>query len=545
MTPRKTRDRFVLLLAGLLGLGATPWATAQESSDQIVRAGRSTMVSVPLFKSRIVELAAPAKRVSIGNPDIADVLILQSNELYVLGKDLGTTNVLLWDRNDALISSLSVAVTHDLEGLKRQIATMLGNERIEVYSAQRNVVLAGTVSSAVKMSAAVQLAESYLEEAATAKDKIFFEQEATGAGGERKAGKVINLMSVAGAQQVMLQVKVAELQRTLTRRMDAQLHTLTNQNGKWVFGGVNGGATFPDALFEPDDVRIPVFNDGSPIGPVIDEFMPNTQSISDTGIFMSFLSSDFLANLVLDVAKERGLAKILAEPTLTTLTGQEAKFLSGGSFPIPIAEDDGISVEFKEFGVQLNFLPVILDGNRINLKLNISVSELVEGNSLVVAPVTSSGVASSVFAVPALSERKAISTVELSDGQTIGIAGLINENLRQSVSKFPGLGDLPILGQLFRSQSFQKGETELVILVTPKLAKPLDPAEIRLPTDTFVEPSDLEFYLLGKMEGRSSSPPAASASASAESGERTPVASDGAAKSGGPEGSYGHTVHAP
>ena len=545
MTPRKTRDRFVLLLAGLLGLGATPWATAQESSDQIVRAGRSTMVSVPLFKSRIVELAAPAKRVSIGNPDIADVLILQSNELYVLGKDLGTTNVLLWDRNDALISSLSVAVTHDLEGLKRQIATMLGNERIEVYSAQRNVVLAGTVSSAVKMSAAVQLAESYLEEAATAKDKIFFEQEATGAGGERKAGKVINLMSVAGAQQVMLQVKVAELQRTLTRRMDAQLHTLTNQNGKWVFGGVNGGATFPDALFEPDDVRIPVFNDGSPIGPVIDEFMPNTQSISDTGIFMSFLSSDFIANLVLDIAKERGLAKILAEPTLTTLTGQEAKFLSGGSFPIPIAEDDGISVEFKEFGVQLNFLPVILDGNRINLKLNISVSELVEGNSLVVAPVTSSGVASSVFAVPALSERKAISTVELSDGQTIGIAGLINENLRQSVSKFPGLGDLPILGQLFRSQSFQKGETELVILVTPKLAKPLDPAEIRLPTDTFVEPSDLEFYLLGKMEGRSSSPPAASASASAESGERTPVASDGAAKSGGPEGSYGHTVHAP
>jgi pilus assembly protein CpaC len=260
---------------------------------------------------------------------------------------------------------------------------------------------------------------------------------------------------------------------------------------------------------------------------------------------MSFLSGDFLANLVLDIAKERGLAKILAEPTLTTLTGQEAKFLSGGSFPIPIAEDDGISVEFKEFGVQLNFLPVILDGNRINLKLNISVSELVDSNSLIVAPVTTSGVANAVFAVPALSERKAISTVELSDGQTIGIAGLINENLRQSVSKFPGLGDLPILGQLFRSQSFQKGETELVILVTPKLAKPLDPAEIRLPTDTFVEPSDLEFYLLGKMEGRAATTPAAPASASAESGATTPVASDGAAKSGGPEGSYGHTVHAP
>jgi pilus assembly protein CpaC len=536
---------------GALALALTLPAAAQSPTEQVVRAGRSTSFTVPIYRSRIIELTAPAKRVSIGNPDIADVLILKSNELYVLGKDLGTTNVLLWDRDDVLISSLTVAVTHDLEGLKRQIASVLGDERIEVYSAQRNVVLAGSVTSAVKMAAAVQLAESYLEEAATAKEKIFFKQEARGEAQERKAGKVINLMSVSGSQQVMLQVKVAEMQRSLTRRMDAQLSTLTNHNGKWVFGGVNGGATFPDAKFEPNDVRIPVFGNGThaggnPIGPVFDEFAPSTASIQDTGVFMSFLSNDFLANLVLDVAKERGLAKILAEPTLTTLTGQEAKFLSGGSFPIPVASQNGITVDFKEFGVALNFLPVILDGGRINLKINISVSELVDSNSLAVAPVTTSGIASGFFAIPALTERKAISTVELGDGQTIGIAGLINENLREAVQKFPGLGDIPVLGQLFRSQSFQKGETELVILVTPKLAKPLNPGDIKLPTDSLVEPSDLEFYLLGRLEGRASSAPAASTSktdgTSPASAPPAVVAGDEPPLTGGATGTFGHSI---
>jgi pilus assembly protein CpaC len=265
---------------------------------------------------------------------------------------------------------------------------------------------------------------------------------------------------------------------------------------------------------------------------------------------------------VLDIAKQNGLAKILAEPTLTALTGQEAQFLSGGSFPIPVGDNDGIKVDYKDFGVKLLFVPVILDDGRINLKLNISVSELLPTNSLIVAPITTSGVANSVFAIPALSERRALSTVELSDGQTIGIAGLINESMRESIDKFPWLGDIPVLGQLFRSQAFQKGETELVILVTPKLAKPLKPSDIKLPTDSVVEPSDAEFYILGRMEGRS----AGSSSSTATSGTAAtspapgsdasvagPASGDGApaapsptsddATVGGAVGAFGHTLH--
>lgn len=532
----------VNLLRGSLAIvvGAISFSaplSAQESSDQVVRAARNTNLTVPLYKSRIVSVSSPVKRVSIGNPDIADVLILGTDELYVLGKDLGTTNVLLWDRNNTLVSALAVSVTHDIDGLKRQIEAALPGERIEVATAQRNIVLSGQVSSAVKMDAAVRITTSYLEQAATAKEKLMFKQE-TGNGSkqpDKKAGEVINLMTVGGAQQVMLQVRVAEVRRDAARNLNAQMHALNN-NGQWVAGGVNGGATFPDALFEPNNTRIPTFGNGAnvngnPIGPVFDEFAPNTQSIANTGLFGAYLGSEFMANVVLDVYQQRGLAKILAEPTLTTLTGQEAQFLSGGSFPIPVSQDNGkIGIEFKDFGVKLLFQPLILENNRINLKLNISVSELADSTSLVLTPTGTQA----TFAIPSLSERRALSTVELADGQTIGIAGLMNENMRTAVTKFPGLGDIPILGHLFRSQSFQKGETELMILVTPRLAKPLPPGQIKLPTDALVEPSEMEFYLMGRIE-------AGKAKKKAESG--APAESKAAPPAqGGTEGDYGHKL---
>jgi pilus assembly protein CpaC len=210
------------------------------------------------------------------------------------------------------------------------------------------------------------------------------------------------------------------------------------------------------------------------------------------------ISNSYIANLVLDAATQRGLAKILAEPTVTTLTGQEAQFLSGGSFPIPVPQQNGaIGVEFKDFGVKLTFQPLILDAGRINLKLNISVSQLVSTNSLVLTPINTN----TAFAVPAISERRAASTVELADGQTIGIAGLMSENMRNAVNKFPGLGDIPILCALFRSQNWQKGETELVIFVTPHLAKPIAPNDVHMPTDNIVDPTNLDFFLLGRTEG--------------------------------------------
>jgi pilus assembly protein CpaC len=225
---------------------------------------------------------------------------------------------------------------------------------------------------------------------------------------------------------------------------------------------------------------------------------PNVASIAATGLFGGYLSGSFLANAVLDAYQQEGLAKILAEPTLTTESGDSAEFLSGGSFPIPVPEQNGvIGIEYKDFGVRLKFVPVVLTRDRINLKLNVSVSQLTSTNSLVVTPISSS----SVFSVPAITERRAASTVELADGQTIVIAGLMNDSMQNAAKKFPGLGDLPIIGQLFRSQDFQEGRTELVILVTPHLAKPLPAGAAKLPTDRVIPPTNVDFFLRGRLDG--------------------------------------------
>jgi len=456
---------------------------------------------VPLYKSRVITIDSPASRISVGNPDIADILILRASQLYILGKDLGTTNVFLWDRSDFLIGAVEIEVTHDLQSLKKKLYDLLPNEEIEVHSAQRNIVLSGNVSNVGNMEAALRIARGYFAQF-SAVDSTEFEQESGSASDESSLGEVINLMSVGGVQQVMLEVKVAEISRTELRRLDVRFNAILQGSDRWNWGGVNGGATFPDAVFPPGDLRIPVFGNSAPFGPAVDEFAPNDLFIEDKGLFASLLTGNALFNVAFDAAKENGLAKILAEPTLTTQTGQEAEFLSGGEFPIPVPRgDDGVTIEFKEFGVGVKFLPVVLDSKRINLKLNINVSELVSGNTV---GINVDGV-TSTFLIPSLTKRSAVSTVELADGQTIGIAGLINENLREVVTKFPGLGDIPGIGALFRSQEFIKGETELLILVTPHLAKPLGRDDIRLPTDGFADPSDLSWYTLGRLEGNSSS----------------------------------------
>lgn len=357
------------------------------------------------------------------------------------------------------------------------------------------------MSNVGNMNAALRIAQGYFKasaESGTSRDGTEFGAENVE---ENKVGEVINMMSVGGAQQVMLEVKVAEIARTELKRLDVRFNTILTRSSRWTVGGVNGGARFPDALFVPNDVRIPVFPGSAPFGPVIDEFAPNPLAIQDKGFFASLLTDEFLFSLAFDAAKENGLAKILAEPTLTTQTGQRAEFLSGGAFPIPVPRgEDGVTIEFQDFGVGVSFLPVVLDSGRINLKLAISVTELVNTNSVAISI---DGVSSSFF-IPSLTKRSAESTVELSDGQTIGIAGLINENMREVVTKFPGLGSIPILGMLFRSQTFQKGETELLILVTPHLAKPVAPADIRLPTDNISEAGDFGFFIGGKLESRDS-----------------------------------------
>lgn len=457
-------------------------ATAMLATGALAQNGT---IEVPLNKSTLVPIEQEVSRVSVGQPEIADILITNPEQLYILGKSLGSTNVVLWDENDRSFAHFDVSVTHDLRTLKAKLHELFPNESPGLLSSQDHLVVSGEVSNPAKMDAILRVARSFAP------------------GDEQQEGpRVLNLMQIGGVQQVMLEVKVAELSRNVLKRLGVNLAALRPGGRDTRFGLINGGASFPDALTE-DDLRVPLFGplDGSnnPIGPVVDEFAPTEPTVSGPGLFLSFLDPDFFFQAVIDAAKETGLAKILAEPTLVTLSGQDAQFLSGGEFPIPVDTGDGrISVEFKEFGIGLRFLPVVLDTGRVSLKVNVSVSELVSEQGVTVG-VSSTNVA---FSIPALTKRSTQSTVELNHGESLAIAGLISDNLRDAVTKFPGLGDVPLLGQLFRSQDFQQDKTELVIFVTANLAQPTTADQIRLPTDGLVTPSDAEYYLLGKTVGK-------------------------------------------
>lgn len=478
------RKRFPLVFLGALLLGLVQPAFSQSVLSTGVKA---THHEVPLNKSYVFSLSQPASKISVGNPEVADILLLSRRQLYVVGKSLGTTNVVLWDREKSGVAVMNIEVVHDLETLKAKLHEILPHERIAVYSSQGAIVLNGEVSSLGKMDAALNLARSFLPQ-----------QKGKEGGAEGDEG-LINLMNVGGAQQVMLEVKVAEIARSVLKRLKIDFHAF-NPSSRWSVGAVNGGARFPNFVNQ-DGLELPLTFKGNPVGPNLDLFEPNTPTISAAGLFFSYLSGGFLMNATIDAAKNNNLVKILAEPTLTAQTGQEAAFLSGGEFPIPVPQgglSNAITVKFKEFGIGLKFLPVVLDSGHINLKTAVSVSELSSDAALFIDVAGSS----SRFSIPSLTTRKASTTLELSDGQTMGIAGLISDNLRENVDKLPGLGDIPVLGALFRSQNFRKDQTELVIFVTPHLARPIAPQQVRLPTDAFVEPSDLEFYLMGRLEAR-------------------------------------------
>jgi len=459
-----------LLAAAVLLPGITQAAPPPSPPVSPLPAANVSIIQVPIYKSRVLATRAAVKRISVGNPEIADILVTSPTQLYLLGRKLGSTNVLLWDNGNRLIDSLEVEVGHDLSGLKDKLHQLMPNEKIEVFSSQGALVLRGQVTSATVMDTALKLARTYTAQTAGVGDEAGKGPVAGATPGD--ALDVVNLMTIGGSQQVMLEVKVAEVQRSLLKTMNINFLAM-GTSGNWAFGGINRGLS----------------------------------TNSGKNLLAQFVSESFQFNMVLDAAKNDGSAKVLAEPTLVTLSGQQAEFISGGEFPVPVdgGDNNGTTIEYKEFGVGLKFIPVALDAGRINLNLNVSVSELSNTNALILdtgAEVPGGGLLDRVTQlIPSLTKRSAQSTVELSDGQTIAIAGLISENTRDLANRFPGLGDLPILGYLFRSQEYRSGQTELVILVTPYLVRPLDAKIVQLPTQNFVEPSDLDFYLLGRTKG--------------------------------------------
>ncbi|MDK9776973.1 MULTISPECIES: type II and III secretion system protein family protein [unclassified Vibrio] len=451
--------RTILIFCQLLLVSFSVHAVAAQSGK---------IVTVPHHQSTQLMISGKAKKVTLGDPAVLDLLVLRSNELFLIGKKLGTTNVAVWDSRGRIIESFNVEVTHDLNSLKAKLYQFLPNESIEVHSAQEKIVLRGLVSNQQNMDTAIKVAETFAVGDAVDKEKDSNDDDKV------HESPVINLLSIGGAQQVTLEVTVAEVQRSLVRRFDSNFHFF-QKSGDFTWGAttVGGDIQSIDGLIQP---------------------ILNAPGVNEFGFLGSFIDSNTLFTFALDVAKQNGVAKVLAEPSLTALSGTQAEFIAGGEFPIPVPNDDGITIDYKEYGVALDFVPYILSDKKINLKMNVNVSEIANSGVLTFNP----GEVNAAFFIPPITKRSAGTTLELADGQTIGIAGLLSENARNVDSGIPGASDIPVLGRLFKSEEFTSGETELVILVTPRLAKPIDRRRVTLPTDGFVSPNDVEFYLLGK-----------------------------------------------
>jgi pilus assembly protein CpaC len=428
----------VLLVVFLSWAVGSPPAGAQEMGKLTVVAG----------KSIILKSVEQVKRVSIADPAIANFVLTSPTEIYITGRAPGVTNMTLWmDRGIYRIYDLEVG--YDVSRLKQQLNEILPDEKdLRVTVMHDIVTLSGRVSNASNLSHALALAGTYAPE-----------------------GKVQNLVEVRGIQQVMLEVRVAEMQRSLARRFGVNFNYFSS-SGNFGVSRLAGLTTFDEipASGTFDTIVSPAVN-----------------------ALFRFSSSGATWTGFIDALKADGLVKVLAEPTLIALSGQTASFNAGGEFPVPVPQGLGtVAIEYKEFGVTLNFTPVVLSDNKINISVAPTVSEVD----------FSSAVAFGGFVVPGLSTRRANTVVELADGQSFAIAGLLRDTTRDAMSKYPLLGDIPILGALFRSREFQRNETELVIIATPRLVKPLDPTKQPLPTDFYFEPNDTEFYVLGLMEGQ-------------------------------------------
>lgn len=417
----------------------------------------ASQINATVGKSTLLRLPAPAARVSVGSPEIADVILLSPTEIYMLGKKVGSTNLILWSRSGQS-TVVDVAVGMDTASLQGKLQQLLpGDKNIKVMAAADTVVLSGTVSDAIRIDRAVALAEAF-------------------------AGKkVVNMLGVSSVQQVMLEVKIAEINRTELDKLGLNFSWQNSAN--FLYGIIGGNPGIYSKLGSVGSVGTDKY---------IHEAIPGIFGTGDSAIS---LSGNNHTSALVDAQRKDGLVKILAEPNIVAISGQEGSFLAGGEILIPVQQDNGaISLESKEFGVGLKFTPTVLEEGVIQMRVAPEVTDLVGFTN-----VATSGLGSSTL-VPTLTTRRASTSVELRDGQSLAIGGLLQDNTRSSINRFPLLGEIPILGALFRSTEYQKAKTELLIVVTPRLVKPL-PGNYTLPTDSYIEPTRSEILLEGKLEG--------------------------------------------
>ncbi len=425
----KTTLSALALITAMSGMAP---ALAQQAAASL----HAGALEVPMNKSKVVSTDRAIGKALVGNAEIADVLPLSERSVYVLGKKFGTTSLTLYDRNNMVLAVMDIAVGPDVDGLSQQIGRLIPGQNIEARISNESIILSGIVTDPGAADRAAQIAKAYAGD------------------------KVINLITVGGSQQVMLEVRFAEVRRQIGEKLGVSGFGLSN-NGSFQ-AQTGSGDVITDAF----------------------------------GVFTkTFGIGNVNITAQLDMLERRGLAKTLAEPTLIALSGEKASFLAGGEFPIPVAQtgnstDGGntITIEFKPFGVSLGFTPTVLGDGVINLIVEPEVSSI--------DPTASVSVNGLV--VPGLQTRRASTTLELRDGESFAIAGLLRRDFETTVRQLPILGSLPIIGSLFRSSSFQKGETELLIVVTPRLVSPIRPEQVRLPTDRIDDPRPIDVLIDGE-----------------------------------------------
>ena len=436
-------------LAGLaLSFATVPTSSAAETL-RVLRGATSSALQVPMNRAVVVESDSAFTELSIANPGIADISSLSDRTIYVLGKEPGRTTLTLLGADGRLITNVEVHVTPDIAEFKERLEQILPGEHIEVRTANDGIVLSGTVSSIARLDRALELANRYAPE------------------------RVSNLMVVGGTQQVMLKVRFAEMQRSVSKSLSSSLAVQgTGLGGDLGVSAGTGSLNNSGAVASTFGAAIPAVNENN-------------------GAFLfGFNAGGLEVGILLEALESRGVVRTLAEPNLTALSGQEAKFLAGGEYPVPTTQSEGgIAVEYKPFGVELNFIPRVIDQDIINLELVAAVSAIDPSN----------GVSAGGFSIDAFTRRETSTTVEMRDGESFAIAGLLSDDFTDLNGQVPWLGDVPVLGSLFRSAEYARRQTELVIIVTPHLVTPTRGEALALPTDRVRPPTERELFLFGRV----------------------------------------------
>lgn len=443
-------DRFIkAALAGLTLAFASVPAGVHAETLRILRGAPSSALQVPMNRAVVVESDIPFAELSIANPGIADISSLSDRTIYVLGKEPGRTTLTILGADGSLITNVEVHVTPDIAEFKERLEQILPGEPIEVRTANSGIVLSGTVSSIAKLDRALELAQRYAPD------------------------RVSNLMSVGGTQQVMLRVQFAEMQRSVSQSLSSSLAL-----GGIGLGGDLGISTGTNTL-----------NTAGGIADALSGSVPSA-SQNNGAMLLGFNAGGIEVGILLEALESRGMVRTLAEPNLTALSGQEARFLAGGEYPVPVSQEGGtITIEYKPFGVELNFVPRVVDGDLINLEIEAAVSSIDPSN----------GITQGNFTVDAFRRRETSTTVEMRDGESFAIAGLLQDDFRDLAGQVPWLGDIPVLGALFRSADYARQQTELVIIVTPHLVTPTRGEVYALPTDRVRPPSEADLFLFGRV----------------------------------------------